>query len=156
MDDQDRYLSDTAEAMLDDMTNFEGREIKGFRKTIADDVRDMLVESNPTHTLNNSPSLVMLLITSIHSTDPCSSCVENLSNVSEWAERNSHFNNKLRILLIDSVTGFDDRKIWDKLKVSFEDVPVTLFFDSNLGLIDVVQGVMSVNYLELFWTPHFE
>lgn len=156
MDDQDRYLSDTAEAMLDDMTNFEGREIKGFRKTIADDVRDMLVESNPTHTLNNSPSLVMFLITSIHSKDPCSSCVENLSNVSEWAERNSHFNNKLRILLIDSVTGFDDRKIWDKLKVSFEDVPVTLFFDSNLGLIDVVQGVMSVNYLELFWTPHFE
>ena len=156
MDDQDRYLSDTAEAMLDDMTNFEGREIKGFRKTIADDVRDMLVESNPTRTLNNSPSLVMLLITSIHSKDPCSSCVENLSNVSEWAERNSHFNNKLRILLIDSVTGFDDRKIWDKLKVSFEDVPVTLFFDSNLGLIDVVQGVMSVNYLELFWTPHFE
>lgn len=156
MENQDQYLTDLAETMIDDMTNFEDREIKGFRKTIADDVKDMLIESNTTLELNNSPELVMILLTSIHSTDPCSSCVENLSNVSEWAERNSHFNKKLRILLVDSLNGFDDRKIWDKLKVSFDDVPVTLFFNSGLGLIDVVQGVMSVNYLELFWTPYFE
>jgi hypothetical protein len=153
---QDEYLNEVAGGIVDEMAEFEDREIRGFRKTIADDVRDMLIESNPSLSLNNSPELVMILITSIHSKDPCSSCVENLSNVSEWAEKNEHFSNNLRILLVDSINGFDDRKIWDKLKVSFDDVPVTLFFNSSLALIDVVQGVMSVNYLELFWTQHFE
>jgi len=152
----DEYLNDVAGEIVEGMADFEDREIRGFRKTIADDIKSLLIESNSSLTLNNSPELVIILITSIHSTDPCSSCVENLSNVSEWAEKNGHFDNNLRILLVDSFNGFDDKKIWDKLKVSFEDVPLTLFFNSSLALLDVVQGVMSVNYLDLFWTPHFE
>lgn len=152
----DEYLNDVAGDIVEGMADFEDREIRGFRKTIADDIKSLLIESNSSLTLNNSPELVIVLITSIHSTDPCSSCVENLSNVSEWAEKNGHFDNNLRILLVDSFNGFDDKKIWDKLKVSFEDVPLTLFFNSSLALLDIVQGVMSVNYLDLFWTPHFE
>ncbi len=152
----DEYLNDVAGEIVEGMADFEDREIRGFRKTIADDIKSLLIESNSSLTLNNSPELVIILITSIHSTDPCSSCVENLSNVSEWAEKNGHFDNNLRILLVDSFNGFDDKKIWDKLKVSFEDVPLTLFFNSSLALLDIVQGVMSVNYLDLFWTPHFE
>lgn len=152
----DEYLNDVAGEIVEGMADFEDREIRGFRKTIADDIKSLLIESNSSLTLNNSPELVIILITSIHSTDPCSSCVENLSNISEWAEKNGHFDNNLRILLVDSFNGFDDKKIWDKLKVSFEDVPLTLFFNSSLALLDIVQGVMSVNYLDLFWTPHFE
>lgn len=152
----DEYLNDVAGEIVEGMADFEDREIRGFRKTIADDVKSLLIESNSSLTLNNSPELVIILITSIHSTDPCSSCVENLSNVSEWAEKNGHFDNNLRILLVDSFNGFDDKKIWDKLKVSFEDVPLTLFFNSSLALLDIVQGVMSVNYLDLFWTQYFE
>jgi hypothetical protein len=152
----DSHLNDVAPEILDGIVDYADRELKGFHKTISSDIKDMLIETNPTLLLNNSPDLVLILITNIYSADPCSSCSENLSNISEWADKNSQFENRLRILMIDAKNGFDDRKIWDKLKVSFDDVPVTLFFDSNLGLIDVVQGVISVNYLELFWSSHFE
>lgn len=152
----DEHLNEVSESIIEGIVDFDNHEIRGFRRTIAEDVQDMLIESNPSMELNNKPKLTLILITSIHSKDPCSSCVENLSNISEWAIKNSHFDNSLRMLMIDSVVGFDDKRIWEKLKVSFDDVPLTLFFDESFGLIDVVQGVMSVNYLNLFWSPHFE
>ena len=152
----EEYLHNAAADILDEIVDYENHELKGFRRTISDDIKDMLIESNPTLMLNNSPELVLILITNIYSSDPCSSCSENLSNISEWSTKNGQFNNNLRILLVDALNGFDDKKIWEKLKVSFDDVPLTLFFDSNFALIDIVQGVISVNYLELFWNQHFE
>lgn len=152
----DEHLEQAAEGLIDEMIGYEDHELKGFRKTIAEDIKDLLVESNPTLLLNNSPELVLIMVSNIYSSDPCSSCSENLSNVSEWLEKNNHFDNEVRVLLVDALNGFDSKKVWEKLKVSFDDVPLTLFFNSQLGLIDVVQGVMSVNYLEMFWSGHFD
>jgi len=151
----DEHLAQAAEGVIDGMADYENHELKGFRRTIAEDVKELLIESNPTLMLNNSPELVMIMVSNIYSSDPCSSCSENLSNVTEWLGKNDHFDNNVRVLLVDALNGFDSKKIWEKLKVSFDDVPLTLFFNESLGLIDVVQGVMSVNYLEMFWTEHF-
>lgn len=152
----DEHLAQAAEGLIDEMVGYENHELKGFHKTIAEDIKELLVESNPTLLLNNSPELVLIMVSNIYSSDPCSSCSENLSNVSEWLEKNNHFDNEVRVLLVDALNGFDSKKVWEKLKVSFDDVPLTLFFNSQLGLIDVVQGVMSVNYLEMFWSGHFD
>lgn len=152
----EEHLNKVAPDIIDEIGNFEQHELKGFHSTIANDIRTLLIESNPNLLLNNSPELTVVLVTNIYSTDPCSACSENLSNMSEWSNKNNLFDNRVRILLLDAIQGFDDKKIWDKLKLSFDDVPLTLFFDSNFGLIDIVQGVLSVNYLEMFWTPHFQ
>lgn len=149
-------LNNNAMDIIDDLVNYEDHKLKGFHRTIVDDVRELLIQSNPTLLLSNSPKLVMILVTNLYSTDPCSSCNENVANVSEWVERNHQFNNQIRVLNIDALHGFDDKKIWEKLKISFDDVPLTLFFDESLGLVDVVQGIMSTNYLEMFWSPVFE
>lgn len=152
----DSKLEDMAADIVDGFGSFEGREFKGFRTTISDDIRDLLIQSNPSLEYNNTPVLSALLVTSIHSVDPCSSCSENLANMTRWADDHQYFNNELRLILLDSSMGFDEKKIWDKLKVSFDDVPVTYFFNEGFGLIDVVQGVMSTDYLERFWTPFLE
>jgi hypothetical protein len=76
--------------------------------------------------------------------------------MTKWANDHQYFGNDLRLILLDSSMGFDEKKIWEKLKVSFDDVPVTYFFNEGFGLIDVVQGVMSVDYLDRFWTPFLE
>lgn len=152
----DEYLENVAENIIDEIVDYDGRELKGFHRTMKDDLKDLLIESNPQLTLSNDPKLTILLLTSIHSTDPCSSCSENLANVANWANDNGYFGNSLRVLLLDSSAGFDEKKIWEKLKASFDDVPVTYFFGEDLGLIDVVQGTMSINYLERFWNSHFE
>jgi len=152
---EEEYLEVDTEAILEDMADPDEHEIKGFRKTIADNVREILVESNPTLLLNNEPTLTVMLILNLYSSDPCSSCKELLSNVLKWSADNDGFANELRILILDASSGFDDKKIWDKLKISFNDVPLALFFDENCALVDSVQGVMSVNYLETFWSETF-
>lgn len=151
----EEYLDVDTEAILEEMTNIDGHELKGFRRTIADNVREILLESNPTLLLNNNPTLTVMLVLNLYSSDPCSSCKELLSNVLKWSADNNGFENELRILILDSSAGFDEKKIWDKLKISFNDVPLALFFDENCALVDVIQGVMSVNYLETFWSGKF-
>lgn len=148
------HLEVQSENIINEISEYENRELKGFHTKISDDVRELLVLNNVEGRLNNNPELSIFLITSIHSSDPCSSCVENVSNVCQWAEKNFYFENRIRILLQDSSEGFNDMKIWDKLKISFDDVPIALFFNKDFCLIDVVQGTMSVNYLEMFWTPY--
>lgn len=152
---EDEYLEVDTEAILGEMANVDEHELKGFRRTISDNVREILIESNPTLLLNNHPTLTVMLVLNLYSSDPCSSCKELLSNVLQWSSNNDGFENELRILILDSSAGFDDKKIWDKLKISFNDVPLALFFDENCALVDTVQGVMSVNYLETFWSDKF-
>lgn len=129
--------------------------IKGFRTTIQEDVRDLLVEANRTLELNNKPALTIVLIAGIYSKDPCSSCKECLDNILKWANRNNSFDGEFRLLLIDKSNGFDDKKIWKKLNMSFDNIPTTLFFDYNQSLVDIVNGVMTEEYLETFWSGKF-
>ena len=152
----DDLLNETAIEILDDMASLEGRELKGFRKTITSELGELLRASNPTLKLSNNPALTILLVTNLYSSDPCSSCSENLANVTNWVNDNQLFNNSVRVILLDAVNGIPDKKIFQKLKIDFNDVPITYFFNETFGLIDVVQGIMSTDYLETFWSPHFE
>ena len=148
-------LDNTAAEILDEMVHYEGRELKGFRRTIADDVRDLLIESNINFQLTNTPVITVIMVTNMHTSDPCSSCYENFSNITKWvAARN--LEDKVRLLLVDASEGLDDRKLWAKLKTSFEDVPLTYFFNESRCLLDVIQGAMSTDYLDMFWLPYVE
>lgn len=96
------------------------------------------------------------MILSVYSEDPCNSCQEALDAVLQWKVDHDDFEGELRVLIVDSSNGFGDEKMWRKLNLSFDDVPLTLFFDYNQSLIDIVQGNMSVEYLDTFWSEYFE
>ena len=155
IDDYDEKLNQITDDVLSNINNYENRELKGFRRTIQDDVKELLLESNPKLSLNNQPTLTIIMVLNVFSQDPCNSCQETLDNVLKWCNDNDAFDGELRLLLVDSSKGFGDQKMWSKLNISFNDVPLVLFFDKNQSLIDIVQGVTDINYLNLFWSPLF-
>ena len=154
--DQEEKLNDLKEEIVENISSFEGRELKGFRTTIQSDVRNILFNTNKDITLTNTPKLTIILVLNVHSEDPCNSCQETLDAVLEWKENHDAFEGDLRILAVDASNGFGEEKMWNKLNMSFDDVPLALFFDENQSLVDIVQGTMSVEYLDTFWNNHFD
>jgi hypothetical protein len=155
-EEYDSKLDNLGEQIVENIVDFDGRELKGFRTTIQSDVRNMLVDSNKGLNLNNQPKLTIIMVLNIHTEDPCNSCQEALDAVLEWKENHDGFEGGLRLLAVDASNGFGEQKMWDKLHISFDDVPLALFFDENQSLIDIVQGVMTVEYLDSFWNEHLE
>lgn len=155
-EDYENKLDSLGDEIVEGIVDFDGRELKGFRTTIQSDVRNLLINTNKGMMLNNQPKLTIIMILSIYSEDPCNSCQEALDAVLQWKNSHDDFEDELRILVVDSSNGFGEEKMWRKLNLSFDDVPLALFFDNNQALMDIVQGTMTVEYLDTFWSDYFD
>ena len=136
--------------------NLELIEFSNIHTTIPDDVRKLLRDSNPKQDLDMNPYLTLIVITNLYARNPCNQCQSTIDVVMRWAGNHDLFKGKLRPILVDSVNGFDEKHLWDKIHANFNEVPVLYFFDENQSLIDVIKGAPTYEYLEIFWTSYFD
>lgn len=130
-------------------TDLDNYKFKTVFTSISDDIRALLIETGLADGLNINPNLVILTIVSPDADNPCGVCEETKDKLIEWSQTSGYVGDgKARILIVDD---FDDKKIWRKLNISFEDAPRHYIFDRNFRLFDIVDGVMDGSYIELFY-----
>ena len=128
-------------------TDLDSYTFKSVFTSIEDDIREILIETGIEINKNITPNLVILTIVSPDG--PCGVCEEAISQLFEWTQISGYAGDgKVRIIVIDE---FDNRKIWRKLGMDFNDAPRHYIFDKNFRLYDVVDGVMQGSYIETFY-----
>lgn len=110
-----------------------------IRKSIPDDVADMLNEANPDGIIN--PSLVIVIIAGDNRES-----MDTINNTVAWIKK--HDLSDVRLLLVDNI---DDRAIWSKLRIyDTKKAPKMYIFNRGLSLVDVYSGVITVEFLDSF------
>lgn len=124
-------------------------EFKTVYKSIPDEIRELLMESNPNCDLNNSPNLVILSIVNLSESNPCGVCSESIDQLKQWGLDNGAIGDgRVRVLVVPEL---DTKKIWNKLNANHDNVPRHYIFNKEFALIDVVDGVMKGDYIETFY-----
>lgn len=128
-------------------TDLDNYSFKSTFTSISDDILSILIETGLETNKNISPNLV--IITIVSPDGPCGVCEEAKSQLFEWIKTSGYVGDgKVRIIIVDE---FDNRKIWKKLNIDFNDAPRHYIFDKNFRLHDVVDGVMQGSYIETFY-----
>jgi hypothetical protein len=109
------------------------------RRSIPEDIADMLNEADPDGITD--PSLVIVIVANDNKES-----FDTINNVVSWIKK--HALDNIRLLLVDSI---DSRSIWGKLRVyDTKKAPKMYVFNKGLSLIDVYSGVVSVEFLDSF------
>lgn len=112
------------------------------RKSIPEDVADILQEANPEGI--KDPSLVIIALV-----DDSKDSEHVLNNIVRWISK--HNISTIRMVIVDSI---DDKSIWLKLRIyDIKRGPKVLIFNNSMSLVDIYSGVISVEFLDTFTLP---
>lgn len=106
------------------------------RNNIREDVKQILLESDPLGT-NNPKLTLMAVINESHES------LQLIHNILGWIKEDSI--EDIRFVIIDEI---DDKEIWNKLRIfDTKRAPKTIIFDDRYSLVDIISGVISKEYI---------
>lgn len=152
-------LDDEYEKHLESLknTDLNNHKFKSSFASISDDVRDIIVESGNIVNVSPKLKLVIISIVNLDEDNPCGVCKEAYDQLIQWGLDYGSLQDR-KAMAIAITPNTDDlsrkamsKKMWSKLNVDFSNVPRHFIFDSKLRLVDIVDGIMTGNYIETFY-----